>query len=311
MLFEYAVEPQAMGSSWRNFQLLISQFGFDRGRLISQFPKAWFREVYAASGAMKPVERKRLEESLNRAKKSKVVRSGRPYDQTLAGWLPNAIAQQTSLPFHAIIAEHNPSSHPQVLTVDEVDDDHPLMAASHTWDVDRVGVAIADAMRPLLASANTVLFVDRFFDISKARYQETLKACLDVIHASGGAGVRCEIHFCDHDNRPPPEFVEREAHKWVVGVLPAGMSVALFAWKEQVGGADFHARYLLTDVGGMNVEAGFSAEGAHQKVQLGLLPMALAQSRLDALLPTSAVYDLVGPVLEIQSDGTVVRTLGR
>lgn len=307
MLFEYAVEPQAIGSSWRNFQLLTSQFGFDRGRLISQFPKAWFKEVYVASEAMKPVERKRLEESLTRAKRSKVVRSGRPYDQALGGWLPNAIAQQATSPFHAIIAEQNPQGHPQVLIVDDVDDNHPLMAAPHTWDVDRVGVAIAGAMRPLLTSATTVLFVDRFFDISKARYQETLKACLDVIHASGGAGVRCEIHFCDHDARPPPEFIEREAHKWIRGVLPPGMSVGLFAWKERAGGADFHARYLLTDVGGINVEAGFSAEGAHQKVQLGLLSLDLAQNRLNALVRNSTVYDLVGPMLEVRSDGTVHR----
>jgi hypothetical protein len=37
----------------------------------------------------------------------------------------------------------------------------------------------------------------------------------------------------------------------------------LIAWSERAGGADFHVRYLLTDVGGMNVEAGFSAVGAH------------------------------------------------
>lgn len=308
MLFEYAVEPQAISSSWQNFRYLIEKFGFDRGRLISQYPKAWFREVYDASAAMKPVERKRLEESLNRAKKSKVVRSGRSYDQALGGWLPNAFAQQNAAPFHAIIAEQNPLDHPQVLTVDDVDDDHPLMVAPHTWDVDRVGVAIAGAMRSLLTSATTVLFVDRFFDISKARYQETLKACLEVIHASGGVGVRCEIHFCDHDKRPPPEFIESEAHKWILGVLPVGMSIALFGWREREGGADFHARYLLTDIGGINVEAGFSSEGAHQKVQLGLLPIALAQSRLSALARNSTAYDLVGPVLEVRSDGTVHRT---
>jgi hypothetical protein len=57
----------------------------------------------------------------------------------------------------------------------------------------------------------------------------------------------------------------------------------------------------------MNVEAGFSAEGAHQKVQLGLLPLDLAQSRLSVLDRNSTVYDLIGPVLEIFSDGSVHR----
>lgn len=307
MLFEYAVEPQAIGSNWQNFRYLIEKFGFDRGRLISRFPGKWEREVYAAAAQMKPTERARLEIALKNAKQSKFLRSGRPYDPAIGSWSQNALAQHAMAPFHAIIAEQNPGAYPQVVTVDEVDEQHPLMVSAHTWEVERVGATLASALCPLLKSAKSVLFVDRFFDISKARYQETLKACLDVIHASGGAGVRCEIHFCDHDNRPPPELIEREAHKWIRGVLPAGMSFALFAWKERAGGADFHARYLLTDVGGMNVEAGFSAEGAHQKVQLGLLSLDLAQNRLSALVPNSAVYDLVGPVLEVRSDGTVHR----
>jgi hypothetical protein len=37
MFFEYAVEPHAIGSNWQNFRYLIEKFGFDRGRLISQF----------------------------------------------------------------------------------------------------------------------------------------------------------------------------------------------------------------------------------------------------------------------------------
>jgi hypothetical protein len=307
MLFEYAVEPQAIGSSWQNFRYLIEKFGFDRGRLISQFPKAWFKEVYAASATMKPIERKRLEEALNRAKQTKVIRSGRPYDPALGNWFQNAVAQHAVAPFHAIIAEQNPDGIPSVVVVDDTDEMDPLMISPHTWEVERVGSTLATAMRPLLSSARTVLFVDRFFDISKAQYQETLKACLDVIHASGAAGVRCEIHFCDHHSRPPPEYVEREAHKWIRGVLPAGMSLTLYSWKERAGGADFHARDLLTDIGGINVEAGFSAEGSHQKVQLGLLTFDLAKNKMNALGRKSTVYDLVGPVLEIRSDGSVHR----
>jgi hypothetical protein len=307
MLFEYAVEPQAIGSSWQNFRYLIEKFGFDRGRLISRFPGKWEREVYAAAAQMKPTERARLEIALSQAKQSKFLRSGRPYYPALGNWSQNAIAQDAIAPFHAIIAEQNPTFHPRVITVDEADEQNPLMVSAHIWEVERVGTTIASALGPLLKSAKSVLFVDRFFDISKSRYQETLKACLEVIHASGGVNVRCEIHFCDHDNRPPPEFIERQAHKWVSGVLPSGMSFALFGWKERASGADFHARYLLTDVGGMNVEAGFSAEGAHQKVQLGLLPLDLAQSRLSVLDRNSTVYDLIGPVLEIFSDGSVHR----
>jgi hypothetical protein len=255
----------------------------------------------------RPVERARLEVALREGKQTKFLRSGRPYDPALGSWFQNAIAQHVVAPFHAIIAEQNPAAVANVVTVDEVDELHPLMVSPHTWEVERVGAVLAAAMRPLLTSAKTILFVDRFFDLSRVQYQETLKACLDEVANAGGVGVCCEIHFCDHDSRPPPDFVEREAHKWVCGVLPKGMSVSLFSWKERKDGEDFHARNLLTDVGGMSVEAGFSAEGTHQKVQLGLLTSDLVRSKLDALAQTSTVYDLVAPVLRIDANGKVAR----
>ena len=72
-------------------------------------------------------------------------------------------------------------------------------------------------------------------------------------------------------------------------------------------GADLHARYLLTDRGGMNVEAGFSAEGCHQKVHLGLLDLAFCQDKIGMFARGSTAYELVEPVLEISSNGTVRR----
>jgi hypothetical protein len=63
----------------------------------------------------------------------------------------------------------------------------------------------------------------------------------------------------------------------------------------------------LTDIGGIGVEAGFSAVGGHQKVQLSLLDLDFVQNKLGAFARNSGVYDLVEPVLEIRSDGSVHR----
>ena len=73
MLYEYAVEPRAIGSSWQTFRYVIEKFGFDRGRLISQFPNTWFRLVYDAAEGFLPMEKKRTVEALNLAKRNKVV----------------------------------------------------------------------------------------------------------------------------------------------------------------------------------------------------------------------------------------------
>ncbi|RTL92693.1 hypothetical protein EJV44_17270 [Ancylobacter aquaticus] len=307
MLFEYAVEPQAIGSSWQNFRYLIEKFGFDRGRLIAQFPKGWTKLVHDASAGMKNVERLRLVEALNQAKKSKLIRSGRPYDPAIGTWLDNATAQQAAAPFHAIIALENPTARNDVLLVDDADEAHPLMACAHAWEVQRTGGALASAMAPMLRAARTVLFVDPFFDIRRPHYCETLKASLDLIAAAGGAPPRCEIHFRDHDARPPAELIERNAHRWLKDVLPGGFSVSLFAWKQKVGGEDLHARDLFTDVGALNVEAGFEALGAHQSVRLSLLSDALAAQGLAKFARTGTAYDLVQPILKINADGSVER----
>lgn len=309
MLFEYAVEPQAIGSSWQNFRYLIEKFGFDRGRLISRFPKKWEREVIEAAqrSGMGDVRLKSLVARLQRAKTTALIASRRNYEPAVGDWLENALFQQRLQPFHAIIASENRGDSTIILVADEIDEANPLMVARNNREVPRVGADLAGALAPLLRSSRDILFIDRFFNIEDARYRETLGALLTIVAADGIEGVRCEIHYAEHDRRPPLELVEQNAGRWLAGVIPVGMSIKLFGWKEKKRGADFHARFLLTDRGGINVEAGFSAEGSHQRVLLALLEEQIRQEKMAAFARDSTQYELIEPVLEIFSDGRVAR----
>ena len=309
MLFEYAVEPKMMGSNWEIFRYLIEKFGFDRGRLISRFPKRWEREVIEAAqqAGMSDVRFKSLVLRLQHAKSTALIPSGRNYDPSVGDWLVNALLQHVTKPFHAIIASENRGGQVFILVGADVDDTNALMVSPNNWEVTRVGTDLAAAMAPLLKSSKDILFVDRFFNVEDASYKETLRASLAIVAQNGIDGVQCEIHYGDHDRRPPLELVERNAGRWLAGVIPAGMSIKLFGWREKAGGADFHARFLLTDRGGMNVEAGFSAEGPHQKVFLALLEGQICREKLAAFARHSTEYELIEPVLEIFSDGAVRR----
>lgn len=307
MLYEFAVEPRAIGADWPTFRFLMSQFGFEKGKLISQFPKRWSLEVHKAAGNWPDGPRKtRMIEMLRAAKGRQIVRFNRPYDPSIGGWLDNALAQHELNPFHAIIAEGNPSEQEAVLVAAEVDGDHPLMRSSHTRLVPRVGRDLAGAMAPMLVAARKLLFVDRYFDVQNVRYQDTLRECLEVAY-SGGT-TQCEVHFCEHDRRPSMDYVARMAGGWLRGVLPSEGSVRLHAWKEkEPDGEDFHSRDLLTDVGGINVESGFSAEGGHQNVQLTLLTPDVWEAKLQLFQPEAEVYDLVEPIIEVWGDGRTER----
>ena len=92
MHYEYAVEPEALVSNWQNFRYTIDKFGYDRGRLISKFPKRWLKLVYGlASQNFSDLESKRLEIALQDAGVNKIANFSRQYDSNLDTWFENAI----------------------------------------------------------------------------------------------------------------------------------------------------------------------------------------------------------------------------
>lgn len=107
MLFEYAVEPQAIGSSWQTFLYLIEKFGFDRGRLISRLPGKWEKKVIQAAkeAGVPDIRMASIIERLRNAKLA-VVDLNRPYDSEKS-WIENALTEHGRAPFHAIIARQN------------------------------------------------------------------------------------------------------------------------------------------------------------------------------------------------------------
>jgi len=304
MHFEYAVEPRAMGSSWATFRYLIELFGFDKGRLISEFPKHWFRDVYNATTGFLPVQKLRVTEALNQARKCKVVRCSRRYDGNAGNWLQNALSEQRRSPFHAIVAAENPGGEEVVLLADDIDEMHPLMNVPHDDAVPRDATSISAAMKEMLRFGSRILFVDPFFDPFNGRYKLTLRECLTIVSTLNPDAV-CEIHYRDSDKTPTPDAIKRAASTLFPGVIPRGLKVSIFCWREKNGGADFHARYLLTDKGGIAIDAGFSAEGEHQTTDLHLMTFELSQKKLEAFTRDATDYELVEPVIRVNGDGQV------
>ena len=194
MFYEYAVEPRAIGANWATFRYIIEKFGFDKGRLISEFPRRWLREVYDATIGLPDLQRKRVEEALNQARKNKIIRCGRPYNVNAGDWLNNALTEHGRLPFRAIIASENPNSDRAVIRAEELDERQPLMNVAHDCAVPRDAASLLAAMKELLRFSSRILFVDPFYDPYNARYQSTFRACLGMIK-SLNPGAACEIHY--------------------------------------------------------------------------------------------------------------------
>jgi hypothetical protein len=306
MLFEYAVEPQAIGSSWPTFLYLIEKFGFDRGRLISRLPGKWEKKVIQAAkvAGVPDIRMASIVERLRNAKLG-IVDFGRLYDSDKS-WIDNALSEHQRAPFHAIIAQQHHGENATVLPVADLDERHPLMAVAQDRAVARDAKSIADALSGLLCVSARILFVDPFFDPYNARFKNTLRECLAVVK-SNNPEAACEIHYRYHKDKPSNIELEKEGANLFKGVVPEGVTVSVYCWKEKSGGADFHARYLLTDRGGIGIDAGFSAEGGHQSTDVHLMSLALSEARLNAFARDATDFELVKPVLEIHSDGSIHR----
>jgi hypothetical protein len=308
MLFEYAIEPQAICGDPSTLKYLSLLFGFDRGRLISRFPKQWEREVLAAAdeAGIKAGARLELVERLNVLKQRALIKSRRNYDPALGGWLQNAIVQQAQSPFHAIIASENPGGRPDVVLARDVEEAHPLLHSPYNWDVERTPEAIARALEPLLRTGRLIRFVDPHFDIGRPKDTAVLKECLVLAGGYNVQGTRWEIHCKDGDDKKALHDLREAGEKQLKKALPNGTSIALIRWREPPNSDEFHDRFLLTERGGVSLGAGFMAKGAAKKVMLSVLAKDVHNARWAMFSPDSTL-ELVKPTLEFTNhDGTVL-----
>jgi len=292
MLQEYAVEPQAIAANWDTFRYLIEKFGVDQGRLISRFPRKWERWVIEAASELPDVEKHTLIEKLNCTKKNRVA-SGRPYDEQIT-WPENAVSQQDEAPFHAIIAHENPENRDYILTPAEVDDAHPLINVPPEIAVPRTAEALAAVAAPLLQNSREILFLDPHFKPRRPKWTHVLEAFLKASIPGKHHISRCEYHF-DWTNE---ELSREELNRCctnLADLITNRLNVTFMAWKPRENGEKFHARYILTDIGGIRFDVGLDYEigDEGQTTDMGLLGNDLYLRRWKELQLETAAFDLV------------------
>ena len=152
-----------------------------------------------------------------------------------------------------------------------------------------------------LAFCSSILFLTPTTSATRPHFE-----CLAVVKADN-PGAACEIHYRYHQGEPSNVEIEREAANLFRGVIPTGLSVVVYCWRQRASGTEFHARYMLTERGGIGVDAGFSAEGRHQTTDMHLMSFDLSQEKVHSFSRNATDSELVEPVLRITSDGKVER----
>lgn len=289
MFHEYALDPDVL-KTWPAFRYLTEQFGMSQGRLISKFPSKWKRAVYEACSGTSPVEKSRIEEGLRRID-PKLYSSGRTYVQAV-DWIQNATQSHESNPFRAIVTTSEKCGSPGTIDHESITEETECWL-SGIAPIKRQPKDMAAAAAKLLKCSSEIIFVDQHFSCA-ARHGRPLTAF--IASALQGSKVkRLEYHLASNDKSADwfGDALGKQARHFN---LPNGVRLKFFRWKEKPGGEEFHARYILTELGGIRFDVGLDDADdpvSQQTTDVAALDVETHRQRFKEFHPASETFSLV------------------
>ncbi len=251
MIKEFALEPEVLATSFRDFTYFVEKFGVAHGRVISLFPRNWKKLVYqAAQASLRGTsELSRIEVRLRAISDDVLFAAVRAGGDGAQPWLNRAVAEHGHQPFTAIIARDNPVAHADVLVAAELDETDARFQASGQRHITRTATEIVGCVRLLLSAAKTVKLVDPHFNPSKPRWRRMLVEVLTALSNNGQTGVTLEIHRAEN---VLPGNLKPFFDPIITGICPAEVAVKVFLHPE----AAMHNRFILTNIGGASYQTG-------------------------------------------------------
>lgn len=297
MIYEYALDPSLL-NNWQTFRYFLEKFGTAQGRLISRYPKKWKTMVYQSITTCSEIDRKRIEEGLQRIDDR--LRARYHEWDSQREWLENAEDEHVKRPFRAIISKSNPRRNQHVLLGDDISEDIPLWSVERSPVIARTAQAMADEAEALLKISSTIHFVDPYFAPHELRFRRPFegfleRACKNRLQPPPQI---VEVHLrADLHNAPAFQHFKQQCETKLPQIVPARMTVRLIRWIERADGEQFHNRFILTEKGGLLFGAGL-AEGAEgQTDEIVLLDVTTVKHLLNQLSRPSPCYDFADEVL--------------
>jgi len=129
---------------------------------------------------------------------------------------------------------------------------------------------MAQLVSPILSNCLELYFIDPHFGPENPRHRRPLEAFLNemAVNRCGKPLPNCiEIHT---SNKADSAFFKDTCQEKLPQLIPSGYRVRLKRWAERPSGEKFHQRFILTDIGGVEVDPGLDdgKEGESFKVML-------------------------------------------
>jgi len=276
----FGIEPRAI-SNYADLRYVVEKFGFSKGLLIAPYPSKWQKYVLDAckERGIGDIEYARVVERLAQIKSDRLVKFGLAYDAS-RGWIENATAQETLGQFDALLVRDDLGI-PNAYRVDAVPE--AVFEKNRERRVPRQAQALAAESVHLLRNCKWLTLVDPYFNPQQSRIK-VLDALVALITSSEASQLPISIHIAQ--SKCPVhagQFIE-DAFRNGLRDYCGSVSLKIYRWDDAVLEFDMHARYLLTDLGGMRYDRGFVEPPEHDKREMLTDVSCLASNVVDELL---------------------------
>jgi hypothetical protein len=302
---EVAIEPTAF-QDWKDVGLIERMFGFEHGRLVSYLPAKkgergdWPLLFLDHMKEKAPGKGKELELLLLRLKQKCLFRSrNRSQFEADETWIDVALAEHASEAFSAVLTERSedvesPCFPFQYLHEQEESLPDFLRDAVHVTDSEKDPGVFLQNLQPLICSAKRIAFIDPYFNPTgvNQNWKNTVRDLAKYLRESNRTRIDLEFHTGCPENLDGNAHV-RAIQSEIEGHFPSVTKLAVSSWSQKYKGPRFHARYLITDKGGVGLDYGFDLN-ANQRTDVALLPLAKATERLgefDVSAPSTFILD--------------------
>ncbi|ELX7500201.1 hypothetical protein SKP08_000243 [Vibrio fluvialis] len=248
---EIAVAPQGIRSV-QDLVLLEARLGFDKGTVLSCFPKAWFGEVAERLKATtNGIARERLIERLRRFKDGKIVTFNRDFNGP--AWADAARASHNIESFHRLVEESFNEQPVYVNAITDLDDDDFQFVTRYPRHAEN----LAEVAKALLIGAEKVTIYDPYICLTKNGYKKTLLAMMSLCRKA-----QVEFHiFSEEDGKQ--DWVVREAtFEAFKANMPENIRLYWYCANDE-GSGFLHPRGLFTAKGGLIYDRGFEEPNDH------------------------------------------------
>ena len=281
MLKEFAIEPEAVIDEPILLQAL-EQFGIEHGRVIAKCPRGWVKRVNNLANNLNDIQKARLTQRLKRISEKCVFRrfAIAPNDlnswSEYLGWRDNVLNIHSQSQFHALILKDNDEKHSQVLTPDDLHKENAVWNIRREYKISRTAEAIAETVFPLAFISDDLYFIDPHMS-GDSRWLKVFEQCINSCTTQRSHNYsKYEIHTFSQASMA---HLKSKFERFLCPNIPSSVSVRVVKWSNLPNREKMHARYFLTNRGGIRFDYGLDEGQAGEMTDVALMSDAFYLQR--------------------------------